>query len=315
MSATAGHRGLLRRLMPVLVSAGVALLAFLLYRALSHYSLEKIVSSAAAIPAERLLFAGGFAAASYICLTWNDWLALRCVGRPLPYRKAALASFVSLSIGHNVGVAALSSGAIRYRFYSRWGLRGGEVAQVVVYCGITIALGLITLGGMALLLRPTLAGEITGLGPTAVLAVGGLCIVLNLGYVTLASLVHRPVRVWRWCLRLPPLRLALGQIAVGSVNYALVSACLHQVLSGLAEISYFPVAAAYVIASVAALISHVPGGLGVIEGVVLFLLPGSGLLGAVVMFRVIYFLVPLCLGGPTFLVAEMVLRRRRRQAA
>ena len=107
----------------------VSLAAFLLYRTLSRYSFEELVASVTAVPMQRLLAAGGFAAASYLCLTGFDFLALRYVGRPLPYRQAALASFTSLSLGHNIGFAALSSGAIRYRFYSRWGLRTGEIAR------------------------------------------------------------------------------------------------------------------------------------------------------------------------------------------
>jgi uncharacterized membrane protein YbhN (UPF0104 family) len=136
-----------RRLMPFIAVAAIALAAFLLYRTLSRYSWPEIAASVAAIPVHRLIFAAGFAAASYLCLTGFDYLALRYVGRPLPYRKAALASFVALSMGHNIGLAALSSGTIRYRFYSRWGLSAGEVAKVILFCGITVGLGLITLGG------------------------------------------------------------------------------------------------------------------------------------------------------------------------
>ena len=131
----------------------VSLAAFLLYRTLSRYSFEELIASVAAVPTSRLAAAGGFAAASYLCLTGFDYLALRYVGRPLPYRKAALASFTSLSLGHNIGFASLSSGAIRYRFYSRWGLRAGEVAKVILFCGVTVGLGLMLLGGAALLIR------------------------------------------------------------------------------------------------------------------------------------------------------------------
>ena len=82
-----------------------------------------------AIPWTRLLAAGGFAAASYVCLTGFDALGVRYAGRPLAYGRVALASFTALSIGHNLGFAALSSGAVRYRFYRRWGLTGPAVGQ------------------------------------------------------------------------------------------------------------------------------------------------------------------------------------------
>ena len=150
--------------MSLLAVAAVSLAAFLLYRTLSRYSFDEILASVRAVPFARLAGAAGFAAASYLCLTGFDWLAVRYAGKPLPYRKTALASFVSLSLGHNIGLAALSSGAIRYRFYSRWGLSTGDVAKVILFCGATVALGLGTLGGVALLLRSDLAADITGLG-------------------------------------------------------------------------------------------------------------------------------------------------------
>jgi glycosyltransferase 2 family protein len=96
------------------------------------------------------------------------------------------------------------------------------------------------------------------------------------------------------------------------VNFTLVAACLHQVLAAVAEVSYPAVASAYAIANATALVAHVPGGLGVIEGVVLLLLPGAEIFGALVVFRFVYFLVPLAIGGTTFLVSEAVWRTRIR---
>lgn len=303
-----------RRLMPYVAAAAISLAAFLLYRTLSRYSMAEIVASVTAIPLHRLALAALFAAASYLCLTFFDFLALRYVGKPLPYRKAALASFVALSMGHNIGLAALSSGAIRYRFYSRWGLSAGDVAKLVVFCGTTVGLGLAVLGGAALLLRSDLAVEVTGLARPAVVALGLACLGAAAGYVALAALVRRPIRIRRWSLAMPPLRLALGQVAIGPLNFACVAACLHQVLSAAGDVSYLAVAAAYVIATVTALITHVPGGLGVIESVVLYLLPNAQFIGALLVFRVVYFLLPLCIGGPTFAAIEIARRRRKLKA-
>ena len=301
-----------RRLTPYIAVAAIALAAFLLYRTLSRYSMAEIAASVAAIPAHRLFFAAGFGAASYLCLTFFDYLALRYVGHPLPYRKAALASFVALSMGHNIGLAALSSGTIRYRFYSRWGLSAGEVAKVVLFCGMTVGLGLVTLGGAALIMRASLAEDITGLDRPLVIGLGALCLAAAAGYVALAAFVRKPIRIRRFEMAMPPLHLAFGQIAIGPLNFACVAACLHQVLAAVGEVSYPAVATVYVLATVAALVTHVPGGLGVIESVVLFLLPQAQFIGALLVFRVLYFLVPLASGAPTFAVIEI---RRRRQKA
>ncbi len=300
-----------RWLKRALAAAIVALAGFLLYRTLSGYSLDAILQSIRKIPTTRLVLAGAFAAGSYFCLTWFDWLALRYAGKPLPWRRAALASFCSLSLGHNIGFAALSSGAIRFRFYTRWGLRPGDVAKVILFCAATVALGLLTLGGLALLLRPDLGGKITGLGRPLVLALGLMWLAVPLVYLGMAAFVRERVTIRGWSLQMPEFKLALAQIGIGVANFACVAACLHQTLSAVGDVSYFAVAAVYVIANLTALVAHVPGGIGVIEGVVMFLLPAGGMIGALVMFRVIYFLVPLCIGGPLFAITELYYRGRK----
>jgi glycosyltransferase 2 family protein len=289
----------------------VGLAAFLLYRTLSGYRFDDIVASLSSIPAGRFAFAGLFAAASYLCLTAFDWLALRYVGQTLAYHQVALASFCSLSLGHNIGFAALSSGALRYRFYSRWGISGGEAAKIILFCGVTVGLGLTVLGGFASLLRSDLAAQIIGLSEATASAIGIACLSCVAVYVALSAWLRKPLRIKDWQIEMPPLRLALAQLVVGPINFAFVAACLYQTLADVGEVSYLAVATIYVIANTTALLSHVPGGLGVIETVVLYLLPSGNVIGALIAFRTIYFLVPLCIGGPLFALTELLLNRRK----
>jgi uncharacterized membrane protein YbhN (UPF0104 family) len=286
----------------------VGLAAWLLYRTLGRYDLDELKAAVTAIPLRRLLLAGAFAAASYLCLTGFDLLATRYVGKSLPYRRVALASFTSLSLGHNIGLAALSSGAVRYRFYTRWGLSPAEVAKVVLFCALTVGLGLIVLGAAALLLQPDLAEQVTRLGRSAVLALGAACASVPVVYLALSALASGPIRLRSWSLEMPNLRLALGQLVIGPSNFACVAACLHQALLAVADVPYLAVASAYVIANVAALVTHVPGGLGVIETVVQYLLPQADFIGALLVFRFVYFLVPLGLGGLSLALSEALLR-------
>ena len=283
----------------------VSIAGFLLYRTLSRYDFQELVASVATIPASNLMAAIGFAAASYLCLTMFDWLALRYAGHPLPYRTAALASFVSLSIGHNVGLAALSSGAVRYRFYSRAGLDAEEVAKVIVFCGLTVGLGLIVLAGIVLLARADLAGEVTGLSKPATLVLGVGCLVAAAIYVGLAYALRAPLRIRGFTLEMPSVRLAAAQLLIGPLNFACVAGCLYAVVAAVAEVSYPSVATVYILANVATLITHAPGGLGVIESVVLTLLQDPKLIGSVLAFRFVYFLIPLAIGGSLFAIIEL----------
>ena len=300
-----------KRLHPWLGAAAFAAAAFLVYRALQQYTWDEIVASLSQISLDNLALGAAFTAGSFICLTGSDALAVRYTGRKLPYPKIALASFTSLSIGHTLGFAVFSSGAIRYRYYTAWGLSAGDVARIIVFCGVTVALGLATVGGLASLIRPALIGETFGIAPTAVAGVGVVLLIGVAIYLGLAAFVHRPIRIRNFELPVPPLHLALGQIAVAATDLLLVSAVLHQMLSATSEIGFVPVAAAYVTANTAGILSHVPGGLGVIEAVLLSLVPGANVIGALVAFRAVYFLIPFVIGGLVLGVSEIVRRQRR----
>ncbi len=310
-----GRWGSARRLAkPALAVAAILVAAALLYRTLSNYSVADLADAVAKVSTVKLMAAGGFAAASYLCLTGFDYLALRYAGRPLAYPRAALASFTSLSLGHNIGFAALSSGAVRYRFYSRWGLDAVDVGKVILFCGATVGLGLMTLGGVALVTMSGTAAEITGLGRATVLALGAANLSLVGAYLLLAGLRRAPFRLWRWRMEMPELRLAFAQVGIGALNFSFVAACLHQATSAIADVPFFGIASVYVIANVTALVAHVPGGWGVIETVVMRLLSGAEIIGAVLVFRIVYYLVPLALGAAALAISELALRRKENLA-
>ena len=291
--------------LPVAIAGG----AYLLYRTLSGYSPEELWEAVTSVPAMRLAAAGGFAAASYLLLAVIDWMALRYVGSSLSFPKALLGSFVALAIGHNIGFAGVSSGAIRYRFYSHWGVKGSDVARIVVYCGVAVWFGVAVLGGIALLLEGEIANRVSGLGDMAIRTVAIVGLATAPVYMLLSFVLRKPLVLYRWELPMPPPRLALAQVVLGPINMALVSACLYEVVSAMDEVSFFSTASAYVIGNATAMIAHVPGGWGVIEAVVVYLLPKADMIGAVLVFRFVYYLVPLALGGTLFAISEVWLRR------
>ena len=273
------------------------------YRVFRDHSLAEIVDSVASIPFANLASALACAAASYVCLTGFDALAVRHVGRSLPYRKIALTSFVSLSIGHNVGVAVLSSGALRYRLYSGFGFSALEVGEIILFCAVTVGLGLMSLGGLVLLLRPDLGLGMIGLTSAAVRGVGVLCLALAGAYVLLAWRRRRPLSIRGHDFSVPDARIAMAQIAVGTANFAFVAATLHQLLAGSAE--YSETVAAYVLANAVGLVSHVPGGLGVLEYVISSLVAQGNVIAALIVFRIVYFFVPLVLGSSLLAGTEL----------
>ncbi|MBB3350271.1 hypothetical protein FHT70_000172 [Rhizobium sp. BK049] len=292
-----------------LLVAALCLAVFLLYRIFQQYSLDEIVQSVRSIPLSTFLTALVFAAASYLCLSCFDLLAIRSLGKSLPYRKIVLASFISLSLGHNIGFAGLSSGAFRYRYYSRWGLTTEDVAKIILFCGVTVGLGLVTLGGLALIINPSDAARLMRADAGSVRIFGVLALIVPVVYAGLAFFVRGKLRLWRWSFQLPRFSIAVAQVGVGTVNFMLVAACLHQMLSTFGDVAFFRSVTAYVLANSAILATHVPGGLGVLEATVSHVVPQEASIGALIAFRCAYFFIPLALGTTLLLSIELIFRR------
>lgn len=303
-----------RQLIRILIVLVIAVALVLVYRSLSRYSLDDILHSLSEIPVWRIITGFACVIASYICLSLFDWLGLHYVGKPQSWPKAMLASFCALSIGHNVGGAALSSGAVRYRFYTRWGVSTEDVAKVILFCGNTVLLGLAMLAGIALLLMPPTGHTILQLDPSARFWLGLAFFAYPAAYLIASFRWRPPLKFRNFRMEMPYPGMCVAQIAVGTVNFGFVAAALHQLLTPFTAAGYFQVATSYVTATIAAMLSHVPGGLGVLEATMLMLLPAGASIGALVAFRVLYYFVPLIIGGPLFLLTEILARRNGKQA-
>jgi hypothetical protein len=288
----------------MLGAAATALALFLLWRVLHRYSLAEIGAAVAALPAASVGAAVLCAAASYLTLSLFDYLGVRYTGRKLAWPSVALASFTALSIGHSIGLAALSSGALRYRFYRAWGLSRGDVARVILFCAATSTVGLLTVNGAALVAAPRLLAEAADLAPPLLRALGLLCLAVVPAYLALALWVKPQLLVRGWWLKAPRPRLAMAQVILGPLNFLLVSATLHQLLSASTDVSFLAVAGIYAVANLISILAHVPGGWGVLETAVVLALPDTDPIGALVVFRVVYWLGPFLLGLVTLAAAE-----------
>ena len=294
---------------------GLGLAGYLLWNIFSEYTWADIVQSVSDIPAGNLAAAGGFCAASYLCLTGFDWAGVRYVKNDLAYPKIALASFVSLSIGQSVGLAGLSSGGLRYRYYAHWGMNAEDVAKIVLLSGVTVGMGLAMLTGIVMLINPADAAEVLRVNEATAMAIGAACLATVVAYLALARFARAPVRIRKWTFKMPRLRLALAQVVIGTLNFALVAAALREVMAAASDVSYLKAATAYVLANVAIIVTHAPGGLGVLEATVRHVMGDQASIGSLVAFRVIYFLIPLAIGIPVALVTEAVFRARKRSSA
>ena len=104
-------------------------------------------------------------------------------------------------------------------------------------------------------------------------------------------------------------RTAAAQTLLGAIDLMLMSAVIYVLLPtniGTDFVAYLGVFAAALVAGV---ISHVPGGIGVFESVMLLPeVPAASLLSAILMFRCIYYLVPLSLAAIVLAAYELSLQ-------
>lgn len=309
------HRSI-RKYLPILGLVVLAVAVWLVWRSVRDVSPTDILASIYQIPIHRLALAALFSAASYAVLTSFDWIGIRYAGceARVPYRRAALASFVSLSLGHSIGLAPLGSGAVRFRYYDSWGLGGEEIAKVVLATTVAVTMGQIGFAGLVLAAAPKPSAHWLHLDALVVRSMGVLALLFCVLYVVLAAVLRHPLSIRAWRFKLPRWPLALAQVGLGTVNFGFLAAAMHQLLAPATQAPFLTVANGFVLANVAALISHVPGGLGVIEYIILSFFPGASVFGPTLVYRTFYYLVPLAVGAVVFAVTAFRWRRALRLA-
>ncbi|EJW10966.1 hypothetical protein A33M_3707 [Rhodovulum sp. PH10] len=262
--------------------------------ALRGYSLHEVLLSFA------------FVVFGYFTLTMYDVFALHTIGRTdVPYHVAALAGFTSYAVGHNVGASAFTGGAVRYRIYSGYGLSAIEVAKLCFIAGFTFWLGNAAVLGLGIAWAPEAASAINQVPPwvNRVLAVVILAALVT--YVGWVWRTHRVIGRRNWEVSLPSGRLTLVQILIGIVDLGCCAAAMYMLVPEEPYIGFVTVAVIFVSATLLGFASHSPGGLGVFDAAMLVALweyDKEKLLAGLLLFRVLYYLVPfavalLVLGG------------------
>lgn len=286
----------LRRLLVALVPVVVFALALVaLHRLGGEFHLRDVLAEFAAIAPWRIVAAVLLAGASYLALAGYERLALDYVGSSMPWRRYSLIALVSNAIGHNLGVAAVSGGAVRYRLYSPLGLGAGDIARIIAFCTLTFVLGVCTLAGASLVVHAGEAATLLHASAGFSRAIGGCLLVAVLAYVLACALRRSPVTLRGWALELPSTRLAVSQVVLASVDLLLASACLYVLLPSTHGASFIAFAGLYMVALAASVASAVPGGLGVFESLLVLLLPvvpAPQMLGALLAYRLVYYVLP-----------------------
>lgn len=294
------------------------LAAWMLWRQLREYTLSDIAHAILDIPFGNLVFACVACLGAYFILSLYDYLALRYVGGRVTWWKWMLAGMLGFAISNNAGNAAVSGGAIRYRLYTRWRIRGGDIVKMLTFSGFTYFLGasaVMIIGYFLIRNHPgdLSAGISMGLNTLFIIST-----VILLTYFLLSIVFSgRCLKIANLHFNVPSFTTALLQTVLGIVDSVLTGLVLYACMIPFVEIPFGIFIGLFVIAQAAGIFSQVPGGIGVFETIFLAAMPAgvdkAAIAGALLAYRIIYYVIPLIGVGSLFFIYERWLRSRMKR--
>lgn len=271
---------------------------YLLYREIRTISLDELTDSLHAIRAHNWLMAAGATLGAYVALAWYDRIAIAHLGKKISWWFITLCSFTTYALAHNIGASVFSGAVVRYRAYTSKGMGPHDIGVLIVFCSFTFALGTLLSGGVVLVSQPDLIKRVADVSPWLSVMIGGLM----LGFVALYVLGSwRQFKPWKWGklhVEYPRLGIVAKQLLAGPLELVCAAAIIYFALPAESNPGYLVVLGVFLASFSLALLSHAPGGLGVLE--VTFLaampeLPTADVLAALIVFRGFYLLLPFAL--------------------
>lgn len=293
------------------------LVAWLLISQARSIEWRTVFDTMRARPVQSLLLAALCAAASYALYGSFDLLGRHLTRHRLKTSQVVGISLICYVFNFNLG-AAVGGAAFRFRLYSRLGLNIETVTRVLITSTLTNWLGYFVLGGLIFLLRPLTLPPDWKIDSWGLHILGASMLVVALAYLALCAFASgRSWHIRGYELSAPSLRFALLQLLMSCVNWALIAGVSYVLLEQ--KIPFTDVLCVLMIACIAGILTHVPGGLGVIEAVFVTLLsqqmPKNDLLASMLMVRMIYYIIPLALATPGYLVMEARMKRNAKETS
>jgi len=291
---------------PIIGLGAVAVSSWLLFKELRGLSYASLRDAFGSISPGRWVMACVSTIVAYSALAWYDRIALLHLGRKISWPFVALTSFVTYAIAHNLGASVLSGAVIRYRAYSTRGLTVTDVGLLVAFCSFTFVLGAVTLGGLLLLIHPDLVERFEG-APDWVGQAAGVALIAAPCLYVLGSLLHfRSFRIAGFELTYPRPPIAARQLLAGPLELVGAAGIIFFTLP-TANPGFVVVLGVFIASFCLALVSHAPGGLGVLE--IAFLsgvpdAPQANVVAALLAFRLLYLILPLVFSLAVVLVFE-----------
>jgi uncharacterized membrane protein YbhN (UPF0104 family) len=299
-----------KTLLGVALSVGVACVAaWVLYQTFQRISFADVLRSMRETPARTLVLAALCAAVAFATLALYEVAVVRYVKHCIGRSKPVMTALIAFPLGHAVGQAMLSAGALRYRMYTPAGFSATEVGATVLMAGLPYALAFGWLFDLSLVFGAEKLAPLFHVESRWLFLLGLLGLVKDVGYLLFVSLRKAPIRLGGWAVNLPSVPMTALQLFVGFTDVVMVAGVLYLLLPASADLGFLPFLAVYLASILVGVLSHVPAGLGVLESMLLLLLPHvppEELLAAVLLYRAIYEVVPLLLALLLWSAFELV---------
>ncbi|MEH2351629.1 lysylphosphatidylglycerol synthase domain-containing protein [Nostoc sp.] len=280
---------------------------------LRQYNYRDILNSLAAIPKSRLSWAIWLTTLGYVVMIGYDILGFNYINRSLSWNKIAFTNFISSAFSNTIGFALLTGSAIRYRFYSTWGVSAVAIAQVIAFANFTFWLGMFAVAGLLFLINPLKIPTQLHLPFATVRPIGVIFILLVTVYLLGSIFIRQTLIIRGHESRFPSFKISLAQIAISSFDWILAAAVLYVVLPTNISLSYIDFLGIYLLAMFAGVVSNVPGGLGVFETIILLILSSkvsaAAVLGSMLAYRGVYYFLPLLVAAGLLGIYELRFRK------
>lgn len=276
----------------------VTLAAMHLFKTLKGVDTAVVLTALAEKSQGQIAMAALCVLGAFFTLTFYDLFALRTIGKThVPYRVAAMSSFTSYTIGHNIGATVFTGGAIRFRIYSDWGLTAIDVAKICFISGLTFWLGNTFVLGIGMIWHPAAASSIDLLPESINRLIGFGFIAGIAGYLIWVGTGKGRRRLGKdgWMVTLPSARLTMLQIFIGVVDLGFCALAMYLLAPAHPDLDFVTLSVVFILATLLGFASHAPGSLGVFDAAMLIGLPMLGkeeLLASLLVFRILYFLIP-----------------------
>lgn len=287
----------LRYLGHILICAIFLLAVYLLYNKLKAYSIAQIRESIQQISYSRIGLSLILMVINYMILVGYDWLALKAIHKVLPLPRVALVSFVGQAVSYNFG-ALLGGTSVRYRFYSAWGFSLVDIVRLVLMLAVTFWVGALGLCGLIFIFHPPIIPEALAQNMPIkdIRFLGYILTLIAASYLALCIFVRKPLHIFGKEFVFPSPKIAFAQCIVAGIDLIAAAACMYALLPGDIDVNFIDFLPGYLMAQVAVVLTHIPGGVGVFELVILELthtVADQTVFAAVLLFRLIYYIIPL----------------------